>query len=146
MTNILSENRRARFDYDILEIIEAGIELFGHEVKSVRAGRASLVGAYVIIRGDEAFLINCHIPPYQPGNIPKDYEPSRTRRLLLHKKEMHELVKKLKEKSTSLVALEFVKKKDLLKLIVGLGRSRKIHDKRELLKKRAVELEMARRE
>ena len=142
----LSENRRAKFDYEILEHIEAGIELFGHEVKSVKAGHGNLAGAYAILRGGEAFLVNCQIPPYQQKNVPDDYDPSRTRRLLLHKDEIKELVGKLKEKGLSLLALSFTTKKNLVKVELGLGRSRKSHDKREVLKKRAVQREMDRRE
>ena len=142
----LSENRRAKFDYEILEHIEAGIELFGHEVKSVKAGHGILAGAYAILRGGEAFLVNCQIPPYQQKNVPDDYDPSRTRRLLLHKDEIKELVGKLKEKGLSLLALSFTTKKNLVKVELGLGRSRKSHDKREVLKKRAVQREMDRRE
>lgn len=142
----LSENRRATFDYEILERIEAGIELFGHEVKSVKAGRGNLAGTYAIIRGGEIFLINCQIPPYQQGNVPDDYDPSRTRRLLLHKTEIRELTGKLKERGLSLLALSFTTKKNLVKVELGLGRSRKAHDKREVLKKRAVQREIDRGE
>jgi SsrA-binding protein len=142
----LSENRRAKFDYEILEYIEAGIELFGHEVKSVKAGRGNLAGAYAIIRSGEVFLVNCQIPPYQQKNVPDDYDPSRTRRLLLHKGEIKELVGKLKEKGLSLVALAFITQKNLVKVELGLGKSRKAHDKREVLKKRAVQREIDRRE
>jgi SsrA-binding protein len=140
----LSENRRALFDYAILEHFDAGIELTGHEVKSVKAGHASLAGAYAIIRGGEIFLINCQIPPYQQNNAPEDYESSRTRRLLLHKEEIGSLAGKLKTKGLSLLALSFFLKKNLVKVDLGLGRSRKAHDKRELLKKRATDREVER--
>ena len=80
---IYAENRKARFEYEILEKYEAGIELEGSEVKAIRSGRMSLEGSFVIIRGGEAFLINANIPPYQPNNIPPDYDPLRSRRLLL---------------------------------------------------------------
>src|SRR3989344_5027710 len=89
-----AENRKARFDYEIIKKYEAGIELLGVEVKSVRGGRMSLEGAFVIIRGDEVFLINANIPPYQPQNAPKDYDPLRNRKLLLTKKEIAELAGK----------------------------------------------------
>ncbi len=142
----LSENRRARFDYDILETIEAGIELFGYEVKSVKAGHGALAGAYAIIRGGEVFLVNSQIPPYQKNNVPQDYDPSRTRRLLLRKEEIKELTGKLKEKGLSLVALAFTTNKNLVKVQLGLGRSRKKSDKRELLKKRTHQREIERGE
>ena len=86
-----AENRRAHFNYEILDKYEAGIELLGTEVKSVRGGRMSLEGAFVVIRGGETYLLNANIPPYQKGNEPKDYNPLRNRRLLLTKKEMNEL-------------------------------------------------------
>jgi SsrA-binding protein len=140
----LSENRRARFDYDILETYEAGIELIGHEVKSVKYGRANLAGAYAILRGNEIFLLNCEIPPYQQNNVPENYDPSRTRRLLLRKNEIKELTGKLKDKGLSLIALSFYTKKNLVKVELGLGHSRKKGDKRDLLKKRAHEREIER--
>src|SRR3989344_1857181 len=86
-----SENRKARFDYEILKKYEAGIELLGTEVKSVRGGQMSLEGAFVIVRGSEAFLINANIPPYQVKNSPNDYDALRNRKLLLTKKEINEL-------------------------------------------------------
>ena len=86
-----AENRKARFDYEILEKYEAGIELLGVEVKSVRGGQMSLEGAFVLVRGGEVFLINANVPPYQPKNAPKDYDPLRNRKLLLTKKEIDEL-------------------------------------------------------
>ena len=83
-----AENRKARFDYEVLEKYEAGIELLGSEVKSVRGGQMSLDGSFVIIRGGEAYIINANVPPYQPKNAPKDYDPVRNRKLLLTKKEI----------------------------------------------------------
>ena len=124
----------------------------------MKAGHGNLAGAYVVIRGGsprrssgvakagEAFLINCQIPPYQQGNVPDDYDPSRTRRLLLHSAEIKELSGRLKEKGLSLVALSFTAKKNLVKVELGLGKSRKSHDKREVLKKRAVQREIERGE
>jgi len=134
----LSENRRAKFDYDILEHFEAGIELTGQEVKSVKNSRGNLAGAYAILRGGEAFLLNCQIPPYQANNVPKEYDPSRLRRLLLKKDEIKELTGKLRDKGLSLLAVSFYTKNNLVKVDLGLGRSRKAHDKRELLKDRAI--------
>src|SRR3989344_1167642 len=94
-----AENRKARFDYEILEKYEAGIELLGTEVKSVRGGVMSLEGAFVIVRGGEAFLINANIPPYQIKNSPKDYDQLRNRKILLTKKEIGELTGSEKNKS-----------------------------------------------
>src|SRR3989344_5995193 len=98
---VLSENRRARFDYDIIETYEAGIELIGTEVKSVKQNRLNLAGSYGIIRENEAWLLNADIPPYQPKNAPPDYDSKRSRRLLLHEKEIKALTGKLHEKGLS---------------------------------------------
>ena len=87
----IAENRRGRFDYEISQTYEAGIELQGHEVKSAKGGRLQVAGAHVLIRGGEAWLVNSHIPPYQSGNTPTDYEEDRARRLLLSKIEIKEL-------------------------------------------------------
>ncbi len=138
----LSENRRARFDYEVIETIEAGIELRGFEVKSVKLGRMGIAGSHVIVRGNEAWLLNSQIPPYQQNNTPKDYDPSRTRRLLLRKEEISKLVGRLKERSLSVIPLRVCLKKGLVKVELGLARSRKAADKRELLKKRAAQREM----
>ncbi len=139
----LAENRRARFDYDISETIEAGIELLGHEVKSVRSGQMNIAGSHALIRGGEAWLLNATIPAYQPLNAPENYDPKRTRRLLLKKEEIKSLVGKIKEKY-SLIPLRAYAKNNRIKIELGLGRPRKKYDKRELLKKRTMEGEMRR--
>ena len=141
MKNI-SENRRARFDYDILETFEAGIELNGQEVKSAKAGHFNLNGAYAVFRGEELWLTNSDIPAYQPKNAPKDYDAARSRRLLLHSDELKTLGGKLKQKSFSLIPLRAYIKSNFIKLELGLGKSRKKSDKREFLKKRASDREM----
>lgn len=138
----LTENRRARYDYAILETLEAGIELTGHETKSVKMGRMQIAGSYAIIRGDEAYLIGSEIASFQPNNAPADYDSSRTRRLLLHKREIAKLTGALNEKSISLIPLRAYAKKGFIKIELGLARARKKADKRELLKKRTVEQEM----
>ena len=143
-SKLIAENRRARFDYDILETYEAGIELLGQEVKSVKGGRCNLSGAYAILRGGEVVLLNAEIPAYQPKNAPADYDPSRTRRLLLRRDEIRGLVGKLHQKSLTLIPLDMHAKRGLIKVALGLCRSRKKHDKREVLKKRTVEKEMRR--
>jgi SsrA-binding protein len=141
-TNIIAENRRARFDYDILQKYEAGIELKGHEVKSAKGGRLQVAGAHVLIRGGEAWLVNSHIPPYQAGNTPTDYEEDRARRLLLSKTEIKELQGALIDKAQHLVPLHAYLKHGLIKLELGLGRTRKKSDKREAIKKRAHQREI----
>lgn len=141
MDNI-AENRKAHFDYEIAKNIEAGIELYGHEVKSARAGKFQIVGARVLMRGGEAWLVNSHIPPYQPKNTSDDYEPDRARRLLLAKDEIKELTGSLQEKGWTLVPLRAYLKRGLIKIELGLGRGRKKSDKREVIKKRAHNREM----
>jgi SsrA-binding protein len=137
----LSENRRARFDYEVSDTFEAGIELMGFEVKSAKSGRMQLAGSYAIIRGGEAWLINSQIPPYQPNNTPAGYEPSHPRRLLLHRDEIKKLIGALKAKAF-LIPLRAYLKNGFVKIELGLGKPRKKSDKRELLKKRAAEKEM----
>jgi SsrA-binding protein len=138
----IAENRRARFDYEITKSYEAGIELHGHEVKSVKSGRLQIAGSRVLIRGGEAWLVNAHIPAYQPKNIPGDYEEDRARRLLLTKKELDELTGALREKAHMLIPLEARIKHGFIKLELGLGRARKTSDKREVIKKRMHNREM----
>ena len=144
--NIISENRRARFDYEITETYEAGIELKGYEVKSAKGGRFQIVGAHAIIRGGEAWLVNAHIPPYQSGNTPPDYEEDRARRLLLSKSEIKELQGALVDKAQHLIPLRAYLKHSFIKLELGIGRLRKKSDKREAIKKRAHQREMRREE
>ena len=141
----LAENRRARFDYDIEETFEAGIELAGYEVASVKRGHLELAGSYAIIRGGEIWLVNATIPPYQPKNMKEEYDPTRARRLLLHKEEIQALTGKLAEKGRNLIPLHAFVKKGLVKLELGLGRSRKKGDKRDLLKKRDIERDIQRK-
>ena len=138
----IAENRRARFDYEIAETFEAGIELRGYEVKSVRAGQMQIAGARVLIRAAEAWLVNSHIPPYQPKNTPTGYEEDRARRLLLTKAEINELTGALQEKGQFLVPLRAYIKHGFVKLELGLGRTKKKSDKREALKKRSHEREI----
>lgn len=145
-TDTIAENRRARFDYGISETYEAGIELKGHEVKSAKDGRLQIAGAHVLIRGGEAWLVNSHIPPYQAGNTPDDYEEDRARRLLLSKDEIKELQGALVDKSQHLVPLRAYLKHGLIKLGLGLGRMRKKSDKREAIKKRTHKREIMRGE
>ena len=139
-----AENRRARFDYEILEKYETGIELLGVEVKSVRGGRMSLEGAFVIVRGGEAFLINVNIPPYQPKNAPKDYDPLRNRKLLLTKKEIGELVKSEKNKSLTIVPISVYNKNRKIKVEIALVKGKKKSDKRETIKKRETDRDIRR--
>lgn len=139
-----AENRKARFNYNILETYEAGVELKGHEVKAIKAGKLSLTGAFGIVRGNEIWLINAEVPPYQPGNTPKGYESSRPRRLLLKAAEIRELIGKMKERGLTLLPLRAYTKGNLVKIELGLGRGKRGPDKREAIRKRETAREIAR--
>jgi SsrA-binding protein len=139
-----AENRKAHFNYEILEKYEAGIELLGTEVKSVRGGRMALEGSFVIVRGGEAFLINANIPPYQIKNMPKDYDPLRNKKLLLTKKELAELAGSEKNKSLTIVPISVYNKGRVIKVGIALVKGKKKHDKRETIKKRDTEREIRR--
>lgn len=141
---VFSENKRAHFDYNILETYEAGLELKGFEVKSIIAGRANVNGAHAVIRGDEAWLLNCDIPPYQPGNTPDGYDAKRTRKLLLNRKEINELIGRTKEKGLTLIPTKLYNKGRNVKVEIGLARSRKKGDKRETIKKKEFKRELRR--
>src|SRR3989344_6850963 len=139
-------NKRAYFDHEILETYEAGIELFGFEVKAIRKGSISLRASFVTIRNGQLWLTNTVISPYQPQNTPAGYDSTRTRRLLLHKKEIAHLIGKLKEKKLTIVPLRVYNKHRKIKVEIGVARGKKQHDKREVIKKRDVEREMQRGE
>src|SRR3989338_10475654 len=139
-----AENRKARFNYEILEKYEAGIELLGTEVKSVRGGRISLEGAFVIARGGEAYLINANIPPYQAKNAPKDYDPLRNRKILLTKKQIAELRGGGRNKNLTIVPISVYNKNRKIKLEIALVKGKKKFDKRETLKKRDTDREIRR--
>lgn len=139
-----AENRKARFDYEILEKYEAGIELLGVEVKSVRGGQMSLGGAFVIVRGGEAYLINSNIPPFQAKNAPKDYDPLRNRKLLLTKKELQGLAGNGESKSLTIVPISVYNKKRKIKVEIALVKGKKKYDKRENIKKRETDREIRR--
>ncbi len=132
----LSENKKAYFDYEILETFEAGLELFGWETKSLKTKKGSLVGSRAIIRGGEIFLVGVNIQPYQPNNMPKDYEENRTIKALLRKKEINYLAGKLGQKGLTLVPLKLYTKYNRVKAELGLVRGKKQFEKREKIKKR----------
>ncbi len=141
---VITTNKRARFDYEILETYEAGIELRGFEVKSIKTGRINLAGSYVIIRDNQARILNADIPAYQPKNTPVDYDPKRSRRLLLKKSEIKNLIGRVQEKGLTLLPLRVYTKgrQQRIKIEIGLAKSRKRYDKRELIKKREIGKEM----
>ncbi len=130
-------NKKAFFDYQITETFEAGINLYGSEVKAVRLGRADLTGSFVRIIGNEAFLINASILPYQSGQI-ESYDAQRSRKLLLHKKELISLKSKADGANLSLVPVSLYFKHGFIKLEIGLGKGKKQYDKRETIKKRDI--------
>lgn len=132
----LLENRKARFNYEILETYEAGIELLGYEVKALKNGRGDITAGHIIMRGEEAWLVNIVIPPYQPGNTPTDYKPDRARRLLLQHDEIKNLTGKCHKTGLTLVPLKVYTKGRLIKILVGLARGKKKTDKRTAIKKR----------
>ncbi|MDR9401985.1 MAG: SsrA-binding protein SmpB [Halothece sp. Uz-M2-17] len=141
---IIAENRKARFLYEILETYEAGIQLIGTEVKSIRAGRVNLQDGYAIIRKGEVWLINVNISPYEGSGAYFNHEPKRSRKLLLHRQEISKLIGKTEQKGLTLVPLKMYLKKGIVKLQIGLGKGKKLHDKRETIKRREDQKEMQR--
>lgn len=137
-------NRRATYEYEILEKYEAGLVLAGHEVKSIRGGHISLQGAYVVIKDEEAYLLNAAIPPYQPKNTPAGYEPARSRKLLVHKSEIRSLIGHTKQKGLTLIPLRVYNKAGKIKLEFALARGKRQADKREKIKKREFQREKQR--
>ena len=140
----LAENRKAKFDYEILKTFSAGLELLGAEVKSIRAGKISLAGAFVAVRGGEAFLVGADIPPYQPKNTAPEYDATRARKLLLSEDEIEELASAEHTKGLTIVPLSVYNKGRFLKLDLAIARGKKKFDKRESIKKRDVENELKR--
>ncbi len=139
-----AENPKARFDYEILDTYEAGIKLLGFEVKSVKKGRCSIVGTRCIVRGGEAYIVGMKIDPYQVGNTALGYDPLQTRKLLLRKKQILELEKNGDLKGNTIIPLVVYGEKNLIKVKIALCRGKKIHDKRESLKKRDTDRTLAR--
>ena len=136
-----ASNRRARHDYQILETMEAGIQLTGSEVKSLRAGRASLTEAYGQIRDGEAWLEGMHIPPYEQG-VTKGYDPIRPRKLLLHRREIDRLFGKVKQQGLAMVPMRVYFTHGIAKLELGLGKGKREYEKRQSIAKRDSEREM----
>jgi SsrA-binding protein len=131
-------NPRARYDYDILETIEAGLVLRGYEVKSIKTGRVSIKGAYVRIMHGAAWLVGASIPPYQPGNVPTDYQEQADRKLLLSRSQTVSLVGLAESHGITLIPLRLYGKNGLVKLEIGIARGKKKYDKRESIKQKDV--------
>lgn len=141
---MLIQNKKAHFDYEILEKFTAGIELLGFEVKTLRNRQGSLEGSYVTVRGGEAYLMNANIPPFQPNNTAKDYDPVRNRRLLLTKKEIAIVASTEKKKGLTIVPISVYNYGRKIKVEIGIARGKKQFDKREVMKKRETEREINR--
>ena len=138
---VISQNRKAYHDYHIEEAVESGIALLGTEVKSLREGRAHLKDSYVILKSGEAFLLNCHISPYSHGNI-MNHEPLRTRKLLMHRKEIDRLRGKVEGKGFTLIPLKLYFKDSFVKVEIGLARGKKLFEKRDTIKEREAKREI----
>ena len=142
--SILAENRRSSYDYELLENYEAGLVLFGFEVKAIKTGHVSLTGSFVTTKNGELFLTNALIPPYQVANTPIEYDQMRPRRLLLKKTEISSLIGKLKAKGLTLIPIRLYTKKNKIKLEFAVARGKRKTVKREAIKKRDAEREMQR--
>ena len=152
----LIDNKRGTFDYSIIETMEAGLVLEGFEVKSLREGQGSLKGARVVARptslklrrtsggGYEAYILGMHIPPWQQANAPKSYDPERTRKLLLNKKQIAQVLSAESEKGLTVIPISVYNKGRNLKLEIAIARGKKAHDKRETIKKRDTERDIRR--
>ena len=138
------DNRKAHFNYTIEETFEAGIELSGFEVKSIKKGQGTINSAFCVVRGGEAYIVNMNIPPYQPHNTDPGYDPERTRRLLLSKKEIKVLADKDNKKGLTLVPLSLYSKGRYIKVSIAIARGKKVFDKRETIKKRDTDREIRR--
>lgn len=140
----LTENKKAGFSYSFQEKFEAGISLLGPEVKSAKLGRINIKSAYVSIQKEEAYLLNASIAPYQPNNMPRDYNPTRPKKLLLKRQEIKYLLGKTQEKGLTLVPIKVYTKKGKIKLEFALAKGKKLYDKREDIRRRDDILEIAR--
>ena len=140
---IIARNKRARHDYQIIDTWEAGIVLTGTEVKSLRDGKANLTDSYGVLNDGEVFLLNLHISPYEQGNR-FNHEPTRTRKLLMHRKEIRKLIGAVERQGLTLVPLEMYFRRGVAKVTLALGKGKKLHDKRADEKKREDQRDMAR--
>lgn len=140
---IIAKNKRAFHEYEIIDTLEAGIVLQGTEVKSIKNGQVNLRDAFVRIKDEEAILINCHISHYEQGNR-ENHEETRTRKLLLHKKEILKLESRMNEQGLTIVPLKMYLKSNYVKLEIGIGKGKNVRDKRETLKRKEQNREMQR--
>lgn len=141
---IISDNRQARFQYEILETYEAGIQLVGTEVKSIRAGKANLKDGFALIRNGEVLLLNVHISPHHTTSQMFNHDPRRTRKLLLHRDEIRKLTGKIEQQGLTLVPLKMYLKRGWVKVDIALAKGKKLHDKRDDIRKRQDQRDMQR--
>lgn len=135
------QNRKAKYDYEIIEKYEAGISLMGTEIKSIRAGSANLKDSYAIIKNNEVYLLGMHISKYKEGSL-FNHEETRTRKLLLHKKEIKKIKIKLEQEGMTLVPIKLYFQKNKAKILLGVARGKKNYDKRESIKRKDIERQM----
>lgn len=140
----LAINKKANYDYKISDKFEAGLVLTGQEVKSAKQGNISLKGSYVILKNNEAWLLNAHVTPYKSAGPLPDYDPTRSRKLLLKKSELKSLIGKSREKGLTLIPIRVYNKKGLVKLEFAIGRGKKKYDRREEIKKKEVDRKIQR--
>ena len=140
----LIKNKKATFNYEILEKFSAGIELFGFEVKSIKNKNGNLEGSHITVRGGEVFLLNVNIPPYQPANTPKEYDPERNRRLFLTKKEIKKLMGLEAKRGLTIVPISMYTKGNKIKVEIAVVRGKKKFDKRESIKKKDIKRDIER--
>jgi SsrA-binding protein len=143
IVKLVCQNRKAYHDYHIEETVESGIALLGTEVKSLREGKANLKDSYVLVKGDEAFLLNCHISPYSHGNI-LNHDPLRTRKLLMHRVEIDKLIGKAVTKGYTLIPLKIYFKGSFAKVEIGVAKGKRLFEKRETIKEREAKREIDR--
>ncbi|MEO0538976.1 MAG: SsrA-binding protein SmpB [Cyanobacteria bacterium P01_A01_bin.123] len=141
---VIADNRQARYLYEILETYEAGIQLKGTEVKSIRDGKVNLRDGYASIRDEEAWLHNVHVSPHDTTNKAYNHDPKRSRKLLLHKQEIRKLIGKVEQKGLTLVPLKMYLKRGIVKINIGLAKGKKVHDKRESLKRKQSQRDIER--
>ncbi|MBI4978868.1 MAG: SsrA-binding protein SmpB [Spirochaetes bacterium] len=139
----IARNKKAFFDYEIIEKYEAGIALVGTEVKSLRAGSVTMKDSFAVFKGNELYLVNLHISPYEFGNL-SNHDPERSRKLLLHRHELNKLTGRIKERGYSMVPLSLYFKDNKIKVSIGLVRGKKQYDKRDSIKKRDMDRDMER--
>ncbi|MGX7244801.1 SsrA-binding protein SmpB [Enterococcus quebecensis] len=140
---LIAQNRKARHDYTVVDTMEAGIVLQGTEIKSIRNGRINLKDGFARIRNGEAYLLNVHISPYEQGNI-FNHDPLRTRKLLLHKKQIAKLITETKNTGITIVPLKVYIRNGYAKVLIGLAKGKKQYDKREDLKRKEINREISR--